>query len=134
MLENEIKHIQDVLAKDTLILFAYLFGSRAKGIAGERSDWDIAVYTADKAGQPVTAAFPFYIEAEIAALLATNDVQVTILNSLESPLLGFEIINNGVLLIDKEEEKRIEFEARVLGQYHDWQYFLKRHMEAEGWA
>jgi len=134
MLENEIKHIQDVLAKDTRILFAYLFGSRAKGMAGERSDWDIAVYTADKAGQPVPTALPFYIEAEIAALPATGDVQVTILNGLESPLLGFEIINNGVLLIDKEEEKRIEFEARVLGQYHDWQYFSKRHMEAEGWA
>ena len=89
MLENEIKHIQDVLAKDTRILFAYLFGSRAKGMAGERSDWDIAVYTADKAGQPVPAALPFYIEAEIAALPATSDVQVTILNGLESPLLRF---------------------------------------------
>ncbi|HBR17232.1 MAG TPA: hypothetical protein DD725_06460, partial [Deltaproteobacteria bacterium] len=108
--------------------------SRAKGIAGSRSDWDIAVYVAEEAGQTMPATFPFYIEAEIAALLATNDVQVVVLNGLESPLLGFEIIKDGILLVDKDEGKRIEFEARVLGQYHDWQYFLKRHMEAEGWA
>ena len=134
MLESEINKIKNVLANDERIVFAYIFGSRAKGIAGSRSDWDIAVYVAEEAGQTMPAMLPFYIEAEIAELLATNDVQVVVLNGLESPLLGFEIINQGVLLIDKDEGKRIEFESRVLGQYHDWQYFLKRHMEAEGWV
>ena len=134
MLESEINKIKNLLANDERIVFAYIFGSRAKGIAGGRSDWDIAVYVAEEAGQTMPATFPFYIEAEIAALLATNDVQVVVLNGLESPLLGFEIIKDGILLVDKDEGKRIEFEARVLGQYHDWQYFLKRHMEAEGWA
>lgn len=134
MLESEINKIKNVLANDERIVFAYIFGSRAKGIAGNRSDWDIAVYVAEKAGQTMPATLPFYIEAEIAELLATDDVQVVVLNGLESPLFGFEIINQGVLLIDKDEGKRIEFESRVLGQYHDWQYFLKRHMEAEGWV
>ncbi|HAG52087.1 MAG TPA: hypothetical protein DCL42_12235 [Deltaproteobacteria bacterium] len=134
MLESEINKIKNLLANDERIVFAYIFGSRAKGIAGGRSDWDIAIYAADKGRQTIPATFPFYIEAEIAALLATNDVQVVVLNGLESPLLGFEIIKDGILLVDKDEGKRIEFEARVLGQYHDWQYFLKRHMEAEGWA
>lgn len=134
MLESEINKIKNILAKDERIVFAYLFGSQVKGTAGERSDWDIAVYAADKTGETISATFPFYIEAEIAALLATNDVQVMVLNGLESPLLGFEIIKDGILLVDKDEEKRIEFEARILGQYHDWQYFSTRHMEAEGWA
>jgi len=134
MLESEINKIKNLLANDERIVFAYIFGSRAKGIAGGRSDWDISIYAADKGRQTIPATFPFYIEAEIAALLATNDVQVVVLNGLESPLLGFEIIKDGILLVDKDEGKRIEFEARVLGQYHDWQYFLKRHMEAEGWA
>ena len=134
MLESEINKIKNVLANDERIVFAYIFGSRAKGIAGSRSDWDIAVYVAEEAGQTMPATLPFYIEAEIAELLATNDVQVVVLNGLESPLLGFEIIKDGILLVDKDEGKRIEFEARVLGQYHDWQYFSKRHMEAEGWA
>ena len=63
-----------------------------------------------------------------------DDVQVVVLNGLELPLLGFEIINQGMLLIDKDKETRIEFEAMILGQYHDWQYFLKRHMEVDGWV
>src|SRR3972149_1460302 len=134
MLESEINKIKNLLANDERIVFAYIFGSRAKGMAGGGGDGDISIYAADKGRQTIPATFPFYIEAEIAALLATNDVQVVVLNGLESPLLGFEIIKDGILLVDKDEEKRIEFEARVLGQYHDWQYFLKRHMEAEGWA
>ncbi len=133
MLESEINKIKNVLANDDRIVFAYIFGSRAKGIAGDRSDWDIAVYVTEKAGQTITAIFSFYIEADIARVLGTDDVQVVILNGLDAPLLGFEIIKDGVLLLDRDTEKRIEFEARTLGQYHDWQYFSKRHMEAEGW-
>ncbi|MBI5682822.1 MAG: nucleotidyltransferase domain-containing protein [Deltaproteobacteria bacterium] len=128
MSKMEIDKIKELLAKDERVVFAYLFGSRAKGMASEKSDFDIAVYAAD-----AHLWLNFYIEADIAQLLKTDDVQVFILNRLYEPLFGFEIIKNGILLVDKEQEKRIEFESRILGQYHDWQYFAKRHMEAEGW-
>ena len=128
MSDNAISSIKDALQKDKRVIFAYLFGSRAKGVDSDGSDWDIAVYTPSE-----SPLFKFYIEAELSHLLGTDDIQVFILNSLDNPLFGFEIVKHGILLIDRDEEKRIEFEARVLGQYHDWQYFLKRHMEAEGW-
>ncbi|MBI5894314.1 MAG: nucleotidyltransferase domain-containing protein [Deltaproteobacteria bacterium] len=132
MLNNEIDKIKDALAKDKEILFAYLFGSRTNGMVSERSDWDIAVYLTDNTEPMPSKAF--YIEAVLARLLRTDDVQIIILNNLDAPLLGFEIIKNNMLLVDKDEEGRIEFEARILNQYHDWQYFSKRHMDAEGWA
>jgi hypothetical protein len=58
-------------------------------------------------------------------------VQVTVLNAPLSPVFGFEIIKDGVLLLDRDPKLRIDFENRILRQYHDWQYFLKRHMETE---
>jgi hypothetical protein len=54
----------------------------------------------------------FYLEFEISREI-DNEVQ---------------IINNGILLADKNTEKRILFEAQVLSKYHDWNYFLRRHM------
>ena len=58
-------------------------------------------------------------------------MQVIILNTPLPPVFGFEIVKDGILLIDRESNLRMEFENRILGQYHDWQYFLKRQMEAE---
>jgi hypothetical protein len=58
-------------------------------------------------------------------------VQVTILNELLSPLLGFEIIKHGIVLIDRDEELRMDFENKILRNYYDWQYLLKRHLAFE---
>lgn len=67
-----------------------------------------------------------YLCAEIA--LDIKEVQIIALNNLDLPVFLFQVINNGILLTDKNTEKRILFEAMVLSKYHDWQYFLRRHM------
>lgn len=54
-----------VLKKNPLVEFAYLFGSRAKGLAVKKSDWDIAIYFR-KAPDKLPAWTEFYLEAEIA--------------------------------------------------------------------
>ena len=58
-------------------------------------------------------------------------VQVTVLNNDLTPVFGFEIVKEGIVLLDRDENLRIDFESRILRQYYDWQYFLKRQMEAE---
>jgi len=58
-------------------------------------------------------------------------VQVIVLNTELSPVFGFEILKHGILLLDRDEDLRIDFENRILRQYYDWQYFLKRQIEAE---
>lgn len=125
-----VESIKTVLSENASILLAYLFGSRAKGEASERADWDIAVYLAEDrlAENPIWDRFK--IEDRLPAALATDAVQVVVLNSLEDPLLGFEIIANGLLLVEKDENLRIAFEGSVLARWHDWQYFLDRHKEA----
>jgi predicted nucleotidyltransferase len=122
----KVENIARILKNKPSIDFAYLFGSRAKGTADKRSDWDIAVYF-KKYPHSLEKWTVFYLEAEIAKDIG-EEVQVTVLNKLDSPVFLFQIINEGVLLADNNSERRILFEAHVLKIYHDWNYFLKRQM------
>lgn len=125
---NQIDSLRQVLFTDKLVVFAYLFGSRAHGTAGERSDWDMAVYIDDDMLEANPVWQKFEIENRLSFILKTDAVEVVVLNRMDNPVLGFEIINRGMLLVDKDEETRVIFESRVLGRYQDWQYFQSRHM------
>ncbi|MFN3396472.1 MAG: type VII toxin-antitoxin system MntA family adenylyltransferase antitoxin [Thermodesulfovibrionales bacterium] len=123
MLRRVIDRIHQVLEKNKFIIFAYLFGSRAKGLEGWGSDWDIAVYFDTKALKYWSR---FRLEAEIEKEIKET-VQVTVLNTIEDPVFAFEIISSGILLVERDPEVRTLFEADVLRRYHDWSYYLKRH-------
>ena len=115
--------ITDILKKDRTIEFAYLFGSRATGMAHEGSDWDIAVYYREK--RKASRWKRFYLEAELSRTMGCES-QITVLNDLSSSLFTFEIISKGILLIDRSAGRRAVFEARALAAYHDWQYYQNR--------
>ena len=63
------------------------------------------------------ASIPMYLEA---SLDVTEDLQKAALD-----------FHTGVDPKAKDEDLKMEFENKVLRQYYDWQYFLKRQMEAE---
>ena len=115
--------ITDILRKNRTIEFAYLFGSRATGLAHDGSDWDIAVYYREK--RKTSRWKRFYLEAELSRTLG-GEVQIAVLNDLSSSLFTFEIISKGILLIDRHVGRRAVFEARALAAYHDWQYYQNR--------
>lgn len=125
--KNNILKASEIIRVNPLVDFAYLFGSRAKNTAGERSDWDIAVHF-NKDPQKLPRWTAFYLEAEISREIG-GEVQITVLNSLDSPVFLFQIISDGLLLADNDTGKRIIFEANVLKWYHDWNYILKRQMK-----
>ncbi len=123
MKEDERRLVEVIQGQSTVIL-AYLFGSKATGHANERSDWDIAVYFRE----PLEGRWPaFELEAELSRAVGAT-VQVIALNTPLSPVLGFEIVSKGRVLVDRDESLRMVFENRTLSRYHDWQYFLKRHI------
>jgi predicted nucleotidyltransferase len=123
MNDATIEKIRHILSKNKCVIFGYLFGSRVKGYAGIRSDWDIAVYFNEKCLKDWTR---FWLEAEIERDIE-EEVQVTVLNTVEEPVFGFEIVCEGLVLADKDREARILFESSVLRRYHDWNYFFERH-------
>jgi predicted nucleotidyltransferase len=128
-MKEEMRYLIETLQNRPSVIFAYLFGSKVKGYANDKSDWDIAVYFAEPI-EKVGEWPAFELEAELSRALGAT-VQVIVLNNSPAPLFGFEIVKDGVLLIDRDENLRMDFENRTLRHYHDWQYFLKRQMEAE---
>ncbi len=123
-MKKPLYKIKQILEENKLVVFCYLFGSRAKGLAGVKSDWDIAVYFDMKGLKDWSR---FWLEAEIERGIK-EDVQVTVLNIIEYPVLAFEIISEGTVIVDRNTEARTLFEASMLRWFHDWNYFLKRHM------
>ena len=124
-MNDTVKTISRFLRKNTFVDFAYLFGSQARGTADERSDWDIAVHYT-KHPEKLPRWTTFYLEAEISREIG-KEVQIVALNNMDSPVFLFQIIKSGVLLVDKNTEKRILFESHVLLRYCDWQYFQRKH-------
>ena len=128
-MKKEKNAIAEILSKSPDILFGYLFGSKVKGYSNERSDWDIAVYFNPSKNQ--NERWPeFELEAKISRTVGVK-AQITVLNGPLSPVFGFEIIKDGVLLLDRVPNLRIDFENRTLRHYHDWKYFLNRQIKAE---
>lgn len=129
-----IHQLRTILSQNQLVAFSYFFGSRAQGKAGSRSDWDIAVYIADAALERNPVWQKIKIEDEISLALKTDNIQVVILNAIDAPLFSFTIISKGILLTDKNRELRETFECNTLRRFHDWQYYLDRHLGKAGEA
>ena len=123
-MKHTLEKIKKVLLENKCVVFGYLFGSRIKGYADIRSDWDIAVYFEVECLKDWSR---FYLEAEIEKEIK-EEVQITVLNTVEEPVFAFEIVSEGLVIVDKDTEARILFESSMLRRYHDWNYFLERQL------
>ncbi len=125
-MNDSLRKIKRILKKNPAVELAYLFGSRATNTAGPESDWDIAVrFKRDP--DSLGAWSIFYLEAELSREIK-KEVQIIPLNGLDSPVFLYQILRDGIPLVDKNPASRILFEARGLARYHDWKYFLNRQM------
>ncbi|MDP3104628.1 MAG: nucleotidyltransferase domain-containing protein [Candidatus Methanoperedens sp.] len=120
-MENIIK----VLAEESDILFAFLFGSYAKGTQDDKSDIDIAVYFKDESILERDPLYPSRLAIKIEKVLdKKKTVDVRILNG-STLRFRSQVLRFGKLLHSKDEKKRIEFETSSLLQYYDF----KPHLE-----
>jgi predicted nucleotidyltransferase len=127
---SEIANLSSFFQNELNICFAYLFGSRAKGYANEKSDLDIGIFFYHFIEDEKNPWYIFTLESKLSHLIGYN-TQIVVLNNIESEILGFHIISEGILIIEKDKNKRIEFETCILRRYQDWQYFLQRHILSE---
>jgi predicted nucleotidyltransferase len=125
-MSNKIAVISEALCRNRKVGFAYLFGSRAASCAACGSDWDIAVFFVDdpRKGPSWTV---FNLEAELSRKIGA-EVHIVALNDLDSPVFLFQVVSNGQVLANNNPVARVRYEAGVLRKYHDWRYFLDRHM------
>ena len=107
--------VRSILASSEDIVFAYIYGSFARGEPVR--DLDVALYpTEDK---------DFLFAIDIAALLRRDtgfEVDVTVMN--HAPVaLQFAILRDGVLLFSKDEALRTALIERVSRQYREYTHF-----------
>lgn len=107
------------------IELGYWFGSRAQGKGTPLSDWDFAV----KYNKEMTWKEQLNIRSTIADSLETDAIDLVDWDQASLPL-RYAIVQEGVLLISRNECLRVELETQTRSRYWDFEPCLKEHQEA----
>ena len=102
------------------ILAAYVFGSFAR--REDFGDLDVAVLM--EAPPEGALAFELKLERDLEKLMRLS-VDVRILNSAPQPF-QYNVIREGVVLVDRDPNRRAAFEGNVIKQYLDFSRFRSR--------
>jgi len=100
------------------VVVAYLFGSHARSEADARSDVDVALLL--HPDLPDVAHLKLRLDTEIGDVLDSDQVDVLFLNDAPLPLQA-EVIRTGQVIVSKDEETRVEFEAHTMSAWWDFQ-------------
>ncbi|NUM78192.1 nucleotidyltransferase domain-containing protein [candidate division KSB1 bacterium] len=119
-----LKKLQLALAPEAAILFAYLFGSVAAGETTPLSDVDIAVFPAKN----LSLDDRLGIIQRLSKKTALENLDVTFLDRLDNLYLLNEIIEQGVLLLDRDRDERELFEVMAHHRFLDFQYQRKLYL------
>ena len=100
------------------VVFAYLFGSLAKGEPKPLSDVDIAVYLKEDSDVIETK---MTLLGDLMDCLQTDEIDLVILNT--APLsLQMNAIGNKRIIVDKAPFVRHKFESLAMRKYLDFSY------------
>lgn len=113
-IHKKINLLTDLFAKDSNIIFAYLFGSLAKGKGNPLSDVDLGIYVKDIRGLNYLSLF-----SKISQILCTDEIDLVVLNTAPISLAG-RILLERKLLIDKDPFLRHKYESRILREFFDF--------------
>ncbi len=119
-----IKKVKPIFESNSAIKLAYLFGSQANGNTGPMSDYDFAVYLDEKDKNKM---FEIKLElmGKLSLVLKSDNIDVVVLNLTESPELKYDIIKNGILILEKEPYKVI-VEPKILNKYFDFRQIMSK--------
>ncbi len=99
------------------VVFAYVFGSVISGRLHPQSDVDIGVYLRQPPGS-LDDKLAFI--RKVAAAF-NRDVDVIFLNDADI-IISMQILTNGELLINNDNERLVLFKASKLGEYADFKF------------
>jgi uncharacterized protein len=124
MNKQTLEKIKKIFSTYPDILLAYFFGSQATGDAGPLSDYDFAIYLDSKEAEKAYD-IKFKLMDELGRLLKTDNIDVVILDLTDQPELKYNIIKDGILLLEVKPHK-VLLEPRVLNEFFDFRMSLEK--------
>lgn len=127
-----LKVLTELAENNPDILALWLYGSRARGDAGAASDYDLAVIFSSWEPDPLERR----LRPEVLALdwqqaldLPENHISIVDLASCPVPL-GWSVLSEGKLLVDKQPEVRMTIESRIFSIWElDYMYTPATHLQ-----
>ena len=116
-----IDTLKRILADDENVIFAYLFGSRARGDESSRSDVDVAVYLREMSLDK-RLKLHHALQKELK-----REVDLLVLNETRNIYLLESVLNEGILI--KDAPMRPEFEVDTHLAILDFKAF-RRYIDA----
>lgn len=111
-----VENLGSAFERDDRVVFAYLFGSLAKGAPKPLADVDIAVYLASGAAGAEARA---ELSGMVSDVLGTDAFDLVVLNSAPLSLVG-RILGARRVIADKQPYLRHAFESRTLREFFDF--------------
>lgn len=114
-----IKFISEEFDKSAEIEFAYLFGSVLKKGIEKAEDIDIAIYFNEHLSNIDIVKKKISLESLLSTKIG-KDFEISPLN-FSDPLFSHQVLNNKILLVDRNHKLRLIMEAKWRNEYFDMQ-------------
>ncbi len=125
-MKKKLEKVKEYLENHPSVRLTYIFGSHATGKTTPLSDVDIAVYLKEE-NEEKRFDIRLKLIGDISSILGNDEFDLVVIN--DNPiLLNFEIIKNGKILVNKDEDSRVEFEFRTMQTYLDRIYYVRRRL------
>lgn len=121
-----IDRLQRALDEVDGVVFAYVFGSQARGTARPDSDIDLAVHV----GGRDRTEMHFQICAALNEVIAVETIHLILLDD-SPPGLVFRVMRDGKLLVDRDPVVRVRFLTTHLSRYQDMAHMRRIFAEAD---
>ncbi len=115
---SRMPQLEQFFQKEKQIIFAYLFGSLAKGNVHPLADVDIGVYLTTL---EALADYKLELFLRLSDILGTSEIDLVVLNTAPISLSG-RIVRSRQVIIDKEPFKRHLYESLTLREFLIFRY------------
>ena len=126
---QKLREIAAEIFEKTPVLFAYLYGSYARGLSHPFSDLDIGIFVEGldrKACLDLELSLALRIDEKLDHIAQS---EVRVLNHLPLVVKG-RILADSQLIYSRAEDKRIEFETQVRAAYFDFLPVIQQYQNA----
>ena len=124
---KKVEVLSQYFQKESSVVLAFLFGSRAIEYERETSDWDIAVYFKPEEYLEIETESQYpgenRIWSDLVDLLKTDDVDFIVLNRARAPLV-YNALRVGTPLVIKDRRLYLDLLCKVSYEAVEWWDFV----------